>query len=149
MLYLDHENYSMLLFQGSGKTHSFYKGNKKPVICSNYRSFNFLKMLLFQGSGKTHTVYKGNKKPVSKECVLIIDHETGTFTLERLSNNVTVKKTRYELYIIGPDRKKFKHKTVIIFLPISLNIMCFVCSKESSDTCVGVLERTVSLRRFF
>lgn len=49
-----------------------------------------------EGSGKTHTVYKGNKKPVSKECVLIIDHETGTFTLERLSNNVTVKKTRIE-----------------------------------------------------
>ena len=64
----------------------------------------FFNMLLFQGSGKTHTVYKGNKKPVSKECVLIIDHETGTFTLERLSNNVTVKKTRYELY--GPQREK-------------------------------------------
>lgn len=49
-----------------------------------------------EGSGKSHTVYKGNKKPVSKECVLIIDHETGTFTLERLSNNITVKKTRID-----------------------------------------------------
>lgn len=49
-----------------------------------------------EGSGKTHTVYKGNKRPVSKECVLIIDHDTGTFTLERLTNNISVKKTRME-----------------------------------------------------
>lgn len=49
-----------------------------------------------EGSGKTHTVYKGNKRPVSKECVLIIDHDTGTFTLERLTNNINVKKTRME-----------------------------------------------------
>lgn len=49
-----------------------------------------------EGSGKTHTVYKGNKRPVSKECVLIIDHDTGTFTLERLKNNINVKKTRME-----------------------------------------------------
>ncbi|WAR00687.1 EAF1-like protein [Mya arenaria] len=41
-------------------------------------------------------VYKGNKRPVQKECVLIIDHDTGTFTLERLSNNINVKKTRSE-----------------------------------------------------
>ncbi|XP_052794451.1 ELL-associated factor 1-like [Mya arenaria] len=45
------------------------------------------------GSG---IVYKGNKRPVQKECVLIIDHDTGTFTLERLSNNINVKKTRSE-----------------------------------------------------
>ncbi|KAL4222776.1 chromatin modification-related protein VID21 [Mactra antiquata] len=49
-----------------------------------------------EGSGKTHTVYKGNKRSVSKECVLIIDHDTGTFTLERLNNNISVKKTRME-----------------------------------------------------
>lgn len=54
----------------------------------------FFSILLSQGSGKTHTVYKGNKRPVSKECVLIIDHDTGTFTLERLTNNINVKKTR-------------------------------------------------------
>jgi hypothetical protein len=40
-------------------------------------------------------VYKGNKKPTAKECVLIIDHETGTYTLEKLDQNVFVKKTRY------------------------------------------------------
>ena len=32
---------------------------------------------------------------------------------------------------IGPDKQIFKHKIVIIFLPISLN-MCFGCSKEPS-----------------
>ncbi|KAH3835357.1 ELL-associated factor 1-like [Dreissena polymorpha] len=46
-----------------------------------------------EGSG---IVYKGNKRPVQKECVLIIDHDTGTFTLERLNNNINVKKTRSE-----------------------------------------------------
>ncbi|ESO87953.1 hypothetical protein LOTGIDRAFT_126779 [Lottia gigantea] len=47
-----------------------------------------------EGSGTSHTVYKGNKKPCPKECVLIIDHKTGTFTLEKLTNNIPVKKTR-------------------------------------------------------
>ncbi|XP_041366068.1 ELL-associated factor 2-like [Gigantopelta aegis] len=49
-----------------------------------------------QGSGTSHTVYKGNKKPCPKECVLIIDHDTGTFTLERLASAVQLKKTRME-----------------------------------------------------
>ena len=31
-----------------------------------------------------------------KECVLIIDEETGEITLERLSGNILVKKTRQE-----------------------------------------------------
>ncbi|KAL5007464.1 hypothetical protein ScPMuIL_016270 [Solemya velum] len=49
-----------------------------------------------QGSGTTHTVYKGNKRQVPKECVLIIDHDSGSFTLERLSNCLQLKKTRIE-----------------------------------------------------
>lgn len=49
-----------------------------------------------EGSGIAHTVYKGNKRPTPKECVLIIDHEKGTFTLERLSNIIQLKKTRME-----------------------------------------------------
>lgn len=49
-----------------------------------------------QGAGTTHTVFKGNKKPTVKECVLIIDHEAGTYTLEKLDQNVFVKKTRSE-----------------------------------------------------
>ncbi|XP_022303730.1 uncharacterized protein LOC111111195 [Crassostrea virginica] len=49
-----------------------------------------------EGSGTSHTMYKGNKRPSPKECVLIIDPQTGTFTLERLSNTVNLKKTRME-----------------------------------------------------
>ncbi|XP_025096469.1 ELL-associated factor 1-like isoform X2 [Pomacea canaliculata] len=48
------------------------------------------------GAGTSHTVFKGNKKPTAKECVLIIDHETGTYTLEKLDQSVLVKKTRFE-----------------------------------------------------
>jgi len=47
------------------------------------------------GMGQTN--YKGNAKPAnSKECILIIDHETGELTLERISNQIMVKKTRHE-----------------------------------------------------
>lgn len=50
-----------------------------------------------QGAGTSHTVFKGNKRPtLGKECVLIIDHDTGTYTLEKLDQNVFVKKTRTE-----------------------------------------------------
>ncbi|XP_067933006.1 dynein axonemal assembly factor 11-like [Watersipora subatra] len=47
-----------------------------------------------QGSGTTHTVYKGNKRPLQKECVLIINHETGEIALEKLSYAILLKKTR-------------------------------------------------------
>ena len=47
-----------------------------------------------QGSGTSHTVYKGNKRPSQKECVLIIDHNTGEITLEKLANAIQLKKTR-------------------------------------------------------
>jgi len=47
------------------------------------------------GSGQTN--YKGNVKPANtKECILIIDHETGELTLERLNSQIMVKKTRTE-----------------------------------------------------
>ncbi|XP_063422720.1 ELL-associated factor 1-like [Mytilus trossulus] len=49
-----------------------------------------------EGAGTDHTVYKGHKRPCLKECVLIIDHQTGTFTLEKLTNNIQLKKTRIE-----------------------------------------------------
>ncbi|UYV64376.1 EAF1 [Cordylochernes scorpioides] len=47
-----------------------------------------------QGSGTAQTVFKGSKRPNQKECVLIFDHTTGEVTLERLSTNIQVKKTR-------------------------------------------------------
>lgn len=49
-----------------------------------------------EGSGQSQTVFKGNEKPIAKECLLIIDHKTGEISLERLSNHITVKKTREE-----------------------------------------------------
>ncbi|OQR77251.1 ell-associated factor Eaf-like [Tropilaelaps mercedesae] len=42
------------------------------------------------------TVFRGSQRPYQKECVLIIDHRTGEVTLERLSCNVQLKKTRAE-----------------------------------------------------
>ncbi len=30
-----------------------------------------------------------------KECVLIVNHDTGEYRLEKLSSNIAVKKTRY------------------------------------------------------
>ena len=63
------------------------------------------------GAGIPHTVFKGNQKPAHKECVLIIDHETGEITLERLSSNILVKKTRYSKCII----------TVYLFLLYTFN----------------------------
>lgn len=49
-----------------------------------------------EGSGTTQTVFKGNRKNYLKECVLIIDPVTGDIALEKLSNNIQVKKTRAE-----------------------------------------------------
>ncbi|XP_075412453.1 ELL-associated factor 2 isoform X2 [Tenrec ecaudatus] len=49
-----------------------------------------------EGSTPPVTVFKGSKKPYLKECVLIINHDTGECRLEKLSSNITVKKTRVE-----------------------------------------------------
>jgi len=47
------------------------------------------------GHGATN--YKGNATPAkTKDCILIIDHETGELTLERISNQIMLKKTRPE-----------------------------------------------------
>uniref|UniRef100_A0A8C0LYS9 ELL associated factor 1 n=1 Tax=Canis lupus dingo TaxID=286419 RepID=A0A8C0LYS9_CANLU len=42
------------------------------------------------------TVFKGNKRPYQKDCVLIINHDTGEYVLEKLSSSIQVKKTRAE-----------------------------------------------------
>ncbi|KAJ3598053.1 hypothetical protein NHX12_001567 [Muraenolepis orangiensis] len=49
-----------------------------------------------QGSTPPMTVFKGNKRPYQKDCVLIINHDTGEFVLEKLSSSIQVKKTRAE-----------------------------------------------------
>jgi len=48
------------------------------------------------GSGVSQTVFKGPQKPFQKECVLIIDRDTGEITLEKISSTIQVKKTRSE-----------------------------------------------------
>ncbi|KHN82148.1 ELL-associated factor 2 [Toxocara canis] len=48
------------------------------------------------GEGDSLTIYKGAQKPVKadKECLLFFDHNTGELRLEKLSSNISVKKTR-------------------------------------------------------
>lgn len=48
------------------------------------------------GAGTPHTVFKGSQRPYNKEYVLILDKVTGEITLEKLTGNVQVKKTRAE-----------------------------------------------------
>uniref|UniRef100_A0A9J7ZBT2 ELL associated factor 2 n=1 Tax=Cyprinus carpio carpio TaxID=630221 RepID=A0A9J7ZBT2_CYPCA len=49
-----------------------------------------------EGSITPVTVFKGSKRPYMKECVLIVNHDTGEYRLEKLSSNIAVKKTRAE-----------------------------------------------------
>ncbi|XP_043930957.1 ELL-associated factor 2 [Protopterus annectens] len=49
-----------------------------------------------EGSTTPVTVFKGSKRPYMKECILVINHDTGEYRLEKLSSNITVKKTRAE-----------------------------------------------------
>lgn len=46
--------------------------------------------------GTAQTVFRGSRRPYQKECVLIIDHNTGEITLEKLGTNIQLKKTRAE-----------------------------------------------------
>lgn len=48
------------------------------------------------GAGTPQTIFKGSHRPYKKECVLIFDRKTGEVTLEKLTHNVQVKKTRSE-----------------------------------------------------
>jgi ELL-associated factor len=64
----------------------------KVVNKTNYLCF----YLISDGSGVPNTVFKGNQREYAKkECVLIINRDTGEIVLERLHNNIQVKKTRY------------------------------------------------------
>ncbi|KAJ8012346.1 hypothetical protein DPEC_G00041750 [Dallia pectoralis] len=49
-----------------------------------------------EGSTAPVTVFKGSKRPYMKECILIVNHDTGEFRLEKLNSNIAVKKTRAE-----------------------------------------------------
>jgi len=49
-----------------------------------------------EGSTPPVTVFKGSEKPYLKECISIINHDTGECQLEKLSSHITVKRTRVE-----------------------------------------------------
>ncbi|KAG8550787.1 hypothetical protein GDO81_019964 [Engystomops pustulosus] len=49
-----------------------------------------------EGSTAPVTVFKGSKRPYLRECILIVNHDTGECRLEKLSSNISVKKTRAE-----------------------------------------------------
>ncbi|XP_076013127.1 ELL-associated factor 2 [Genypterus blacodes] len=49
-----------------------------------------------EGSSAPATVFKGSKRPYMKECILIVNHDTGEYRLEKLNSNIAVKKTRAE-----------------------------------------------------
>ncbi|XP_061923359.1 ELL-associated factor 2 [Entelurus aequoreus] len=49
-----------------------------------------------EGSSAPMTVFKGSKRSYMKECILIVNHDTGEYRLEKLSSNIAVKKTRAE-----------------------------------------------------
>ncbi|XP_061774164.1 ELL-associated factor 2 isoform X2 [Nerophis ophidion] len=49
-----------------------------------------------EGSSAPVTVFKGSKRSYMKECILIVNHDTGEYRLEKLSSNIAVKKTRAE-----------------------------------------------------
>lgn len=44
--------------------------------------------------GASVNVFSGPRKPYAKECVLIIDPDTGECVLEKLTSSINVKKTR-------------------------------------------------------
>lgn len=46
--------------------------------------------------GPSSTNFKGPLKPCQKDCVLIYDHRSGEFTLEKLTSNINVKIQRLE-----------------------------------------------------
>ncbi|KAF7215358.1 ELL-associated factor 2 [Nothobranchius furzeri] len=49
-----------------------------------------------EGSSAPVTVFSGSKRPYMKECILIVNHDTGEYRLEKLNSNIAVKKTRAE-----------------------------------------------------
>lgn len=68
--------------------------NKTSAVDFGYNGKVTITMPNVEGSGTTESVYQGQHKPHQKECVLIIDNETGDITLERLNQGMIVKKAR-------------------------------------------------------
>lgn len=67
-----------------------------------------------ESSGVPNTVFKGNQRKYAKEFVIIYDKVTGTTTIEKLSHNIQVKKTRSEppnKAIVAPPPQRLENNT--------------------------------------
>ncbi|XP_050302129.1 ell-associated factor Eaf [Anthonomus grandis grandis] len=71
--------------------------NKKATLDVGDNSQVTVTVPHLDGAGTTQTVFKGSQRPYTKECVLIIDRVTGELTLEKLTCNIQLKKTRSAL----------------------------------------------------
>ena len=82
-----------ILFSDDFKPASVDTKKKGNVVVGD-RNMVEVKIPHVDSSGTAETVFKGNKSAAAKECLLIIDHETGNITLERFSQKLSVKKYR-------------------------------------------------------
>ena len=86
----------MVFYQNQQLTINFARYDFTPLSVDEDRmgklevqENNAVSVSLPHNNGVDATNYKGQAKPsTTKDCVLIIDHETGELTLERLSNQV-------------------------------------------------------------
>lgn len=69
-----------------------------------------IKSVFSDGAGVPQTVFQGSQRAYQKECVLIIDRNTGQITLEKLACNIQVKKTRNEAAKLPLPQGIFKFK---------------------------------------
>lgn len=52
-----------------------------------------------ENEGSSDFMYSGTMKQFPKEYFLVIDHVTGEVTLEKLTANIQLKRTKYELLL--------------------------------------------------
>ncbi|XP_053121431.1 ELL-associated factor 2 [Hemicordylus capensis] len=88
-----------------------------------------------EGSTPPVTVFKGSKKPYQKECILIINHDTGECRLEKLSSNITVKKTRGEGSSKVQSRIEQQQQLMRNANKIPNSVKCSPPKEKMSPTC--------------
>ncbi|XP_048341573.1 ELL-associated factor 2 isoform X1 [Sphaerodactylus townsendi] len=87
-----------------------------------------------EGSTPPVTVFKGSKKSYQKECVLIVNHDTGECRLEKLSSNITVKKTRGEGSSKVQSRIEQQQQLMRSANKISNSVKCSTPKEKMSPT---------------
>lgn len=93
------------LFNAASKYHTL-KYDFKPASMDTTRSSTMktseggevtVNVPNIEGASQSQTVFKGSKtRAQDKECVLVVDNNTGEITLERLGNNFKLKKIRQQ-----------------------------------------------------